>query len=113
MKYLEYDVSSGQILSELVSDVEPEVGSGCGLLEIDEAMKLDTTGYAVRGGVLVKEYETNEERAERLRLRQEQAEHMRQRLKGMMYELCIAILESDEVAVQELRKEYRMLKAQM
>ena len=109
-KYLEYEISSGKIISEIISDGPPESSEGYGMLEIDENLKLDTTGYAVRNGALVKDFETNEERLERERLRRENQEKLRQRLKAMFYELSIAILENDDDAIEELRTEYRQLK---
>ena len=109
-KYLEYEISSGKIVSEIISDTEPETLEGYGVLEVDENLKIDTTGYAVRDGTLVKDFETNEERQERERLRRENQEKIRQRLKAMFYELSIAILENDDDAIEELRAEYRQLK---
>ncbi|MBQ7594084.1 MAG: hypothetical protein IJU48_07010 [Synergistaceae bacterium] len=109
-KYLEYEISSGKIISEIVSDTEPESSEGYSMLEIDENLKLDTTGYIIRDGVLVKDFETNEERLERERLKREQAEQLHQRLKSMIYECVIAILENDNDAIEELRAEYRKMK---
>ena len=109
-KYLEYEITSGKIISEINSDELPESSEGYGMLEIADDLKLDTTGYAVRNGALVKDFETNEERLERERLRREQADQMRQRLKAMIYECVIAILENDDDAIEELRAEYRQLK---
>ena len=109
-KYLEYEKISGKIISEINSDEAPEPAEGYGLLEVDENFKLDTTGYLVRGGSLVKNFETNEERQERERLRKEFATQMHKRLKAMVYETVIAILENDEEAIDELRAEYRQMK---
>lgn len=112
-RYIEYDKLSGRILSEITSDVLPEASEGCGLLEVTGDSELDTTIYGVRGGQLVRLYETAEERTERERLRKERANEVRQRLRSMIYELGIAILEDDAVAVAELRKEYKELKGYM
>ena len=109
-KYLEYELTNGKIVSEIISDEAPEALEGYGVLEIDENLKIDTTGYAVRDGTLVKDFETNEERQERERLQKEFAEKMRQRLKSMIYETVISILENDEEAIEELRAEYKQIK---
>lgn len=110
-KYLEYEKASGRIISEIISLKEPEVSNGYGLLEIDDNTEIDTRLYAIKNGVLVKNYETNEERLERERLKREHTESVRRRLKSMMYEVCIALLENDPNALEELRKEYKELKA--
>ncbi len=112
-RYLEYEITSGRILSEVTSETRPEVTEGLGLLEISGDAEIDTSIYGVRGGQLVRLYETPEERAERERLRKERAEQVRLRLKRMIYELGIALLEDDETAITELRKEYRELKVYM
>ena len=112
-KYLEYDLASGQIVSEMTSSIPPTPATGYGLLEIPESAVLDTTLYIVKNGVLVKQYETNEERIERERLKREQREKVRARIRSMAHEVCICILENDEAALKELREEYRSLKAYM
>ena len=110
-RYLEYETASGRIVSEIKSASEPAVAEGCGLLQIPDDAELDTTQYAVRNGVLVKCWEPNEERIERERLKRERTQRVRERLKSMMYEVCIALLEDDNSALGELRAEYRELKA--
>ena len=110
-KYLEYETTTGRIISEIFSATEPTPSEGYGLLKIPDDAELDTTLYGVRNGVLVKLYESNEERLERERLKKEQQERTRVRLKAMMYEICIALLEEDEAAMAQLRQEYRELKA--
>ena len=112
-RYLEYEINSGRIISEIISATEPTPAEGYGLLEIPDGAELDTTIYAVRNGVLVKQYETNEERIERERLRLEEKARVRERIKSMVYEVIIALLENDEAALEELREEYRTLKAYM
>ena len=110
-RYLEYEKTTGRIISEIISPSEPAVGDTYGLLEIPSDVELDTTIYAVKNGVLVKNFETNEERIEREHIKREQKEKVRKRIKSMMYEVCIALLEDDNNALDELRKEYRELKA--
>lgn len=110
-KYLEYEKASGHIVSEIISVKQPEVSNGYGLLEIDDNTEIDTRLYAIKNGVLVKNYETNEERLERERLKKEHTESVRKRVKSMMYEVCISILENDDDALDELRREYKELKA--
>ena len=112
-RYLEYEINSGRIISEIISAAEPTPAEGYGLLEIPDGAELDTTIYAVRNGVLVKQYETNEERIERERLRLEEKARVRERIKSMVYEVIIALLENDDAALEELREEYRTLKAYM
>lgn len=110
-KYLEYDKTTGRIISEIIAPSQPTVSSAVGLLEIDPDAEIDTNLYAVKNGVLVKQYETNEERIERIRLRQEQREKVRLRIRSMLNELCVIILENDTDALEKLREEYRTLKA--
>ncbi len=112
-RYLEYDKTNGRIISEIFSPQEPTPSAGIGLLEIDTDAELDTNLYAVKNGVLVKQYETNEERIERIRLRQEQRESVRKRIRSMVNEVIITILENDTKALEKLREEYRTLKAYM
>ena len=112
-RYLEYEKASGRILSEILSTQEPEVKEGIGLLEIDIGAEIDTNLYIIRNGVLVKQYETNEERIERARLKQEYQEKVRKRIQSMVFEVFIAILEADDEAIDELRKEYKGMKAYM
>ena len=112
-RYLEYEILSGRILSEVTSDTLPEAADGIGFLEVSGDGDIDTSIYGIRGGQLVRLYETAEERAERERLRREKADQIRQRLKGMVYEVCIAILEDDDSAIAELRREYKELKVYM
>ena len=110
-RYLEYDKTNGRIISEVFSPTEPTSSAGIGLLEIDADAEIDTNLYAVKNGVLVKQYETNEERIERIRLRQEQREKVRKRIHSMVHEVIITILENDKDALEALRDEYRTLKA--
>ena len=112
-KYLEYEAASGHIVSEIISSSEPTAADGYGLLEIPEDAEIDTTLYIVKNGTLVKQFETNEERIERERLKREQQERVRERLHSMMYEVCISLLEDDDTALKELRNEYKELKAYM
>lgn len=112
-KYLEYETASGHIVSEIISSSKPTTADGYGLLAIPDDAELDTTLYIVKNDTLVKQFETNEERIERERLKREQQERVRERLHSMMYEVCISLLEDDDTALKELRKEYKELKAYM
>lgn len=62
MKFLEYEISSGRIVSEITSSEEPEVSSGFALLAIDDNEQINLSMYSVRNGALVKTSETNQER---------------------------------------------------
>ena len=112
-RYLEYDTASGRILSEIISTSEPEVRESIGLLEIDTEAEIDTNLYIVKNGVLVKQFETNEERIEREKLKREHQEKVRRRVQSMVFEVSIAILEGDDEAIEELRREYKKLKVYM
>ena len=46
-------------------------------------------------------------------MRLEEKARVRERIKSMVYEVIIALLENDEAALEELREEYRTLKAYM
>ena len=111
MRYLEYETATGRIISEITCKDKPTPAEGFSLLEIPGDAEIDTNIYAVKNGVLVKCYETNEERIERERLKREQQAKVRMRMKAMMYEVCIALLEDDNSAIEQLRQEYRELKA--
>ena len=110
-RWLEYDEATGRILSEVSSEDPPETTDGYGLLKINEYQEIDTSLYGVRDGQLVKLYETNAEKQERERIRREHLEKVRSRLKGMTYELCIAMLDDNDAAVKNLKAEFREMKA--
>ena len=111
MKFLEYEISTGRILSEITCDSEPEPSEGTELLRIGDYEEIDTASYAVRDGALVRTGETNQERLERERIRREHSAQCRMRLKSMCYEGMIAFLANDEDAIKQLRREYRDMKA--
>ena len=106
-RYLEYDNNTGRIVCEIVSAIKPEAS---GNFELADGQEIDTSLYAVRDNKLVKLYETNEERLERERLRKENVERVRQRVKTMMYEVIMAILDDNEDALNSLKTEYKELK---
>ena len=110
-RYLEYEESTGHILCELTSETKPTVQDGHGVLEIDEGREVDIHNYAVHEGVLVRARETNAERAERLRLKKERAEKGRRRVKGLMNEFVLALLDEDVKRQKVLKNEYKNLKA--
>lgn len=109
-RYLEYDKNSGRIVSEIISTVMPEVSGNYEVLELENDSEIDTSLYAVNNGHLVKLYETNEERYQREQFRKENQERVRERVKTMMYETVMAILDDNNEALQDLKSEYRKLK---
>ena len=111
MRYLEYSLTTGKIISEISSDNEATPDEGCGLLEIDDDLIIDTNNFIVRNGALVKSFETETERRERERLKQEQAQKNRQRLKSVREEFIWALLFDDEAEIKKLRAEAVKLRA--
>ena len=109
-RYLEYDKATGRIISEIISATKPEISGNYDVLEIADDVEINTALYAVRDGQLVKMYETNEERLERERVKKEQGEKIRLRVKAMFYEAIIAILDDNEKALNDLKAEYKSLK---
>ena len=111
MKFLEYDIKTGRILSEVTSGVDPEPENGRGYYEIGRNEELDITQYAVRGGSLVKVGETNQEKLERERIRREHGEQCRRRLRSLKEEYLIAMIAEDEDEMNNLRREFARMKA--
>ena len=111
MRFLEYDLATGRIVSEIECDFEPEPVDGTGLLRISDDEEVDTINYAVRDGVLVKISETSQERLERERIRREHGEQCRRRLKSMVFELGAAQLFEDEEKIKSLKREAASMKA--
>jgi len=109
-RYLEYDKTTGRIISEIISASKPEMSGNYDVLEVADGLEVNTALYCVRDGQLVKIYETNEERLERERIKKEHSEQIRQRVKAMMYEVIIAILDDNEKALNDLKTEYKSLK---
>ena len=56
-------------------------------------------------------YETNAEKSEQERIKREYAETVRARIRSMINELCIALLEDDNEEIGRLRREYKNLRA--
>ena len=110
-RYLEYEEDSGRILCELTSETEPAVQDGHGALEVDESLQIDPANYIVREGALVRARETSAERAERLKQAKERAERGKRRVKSMMNEFVLALLDGNEDAQMRLRKEFQQIKA--
>ena len=113
MRYLEYVLETGKIISELTSTQEITPAEGCGLLEIDGDLIIDTNNYIVRNGVLAKSYETEEERRERMRLRQEKMEKNRERARAMFNEFIWAGLDNDQETIKSLQAEFKTIKGLM
>lgn len=109
-RYIEYESDTGRIISELTSQTKPLNQDNISYLEIPEDQLIDLTGYIVKNNSLVKDYETNEERLERERVKREQTERVRLRIHNMIYELCFAILDDNEDEINNLKAEYKRLK---
>ena len=110
-RFLEYDETSGRIVCELFAPEPPEIGEGRAIVEIDAELKLDVNNSAVRDGVVVRLYETAEERREREHLRREYRSRAKERIKRLVYEFMIALIEEDEARMAELREEHKFLKS--
>lgn len=111
MKFIEYETSTGRILSVITSSVEPEASFGVSLLQIDDDAEIDTTQYAVRNGALVKTSETNQERLERERIKREYGEQCRRRYRSLQGEFVGAQLARDENKINACYREYDKMKA--
>ncbi len=111
MKYIEYDLATGRILSQIKCETEPEVSEGVGLLKLEEDEEIDSTMYEIRRGSLVKTAETNQEILERERLKREHQEKCRRRLRSMVNEYVIAMIAEDEDEMRNLRMEFKKMKA--
>lgn len=109
-KYIEYDTASGHIISEIKADKPPAVSDGISLLDIEDNAEIEIGRYVVKNGKLHKIYETNAEKSEQERIKKEYAEAVRARVKSMINELGIAILEDDNEEIERLRREYKYLR---
>lgn len=110
-KYIEYDTASGHIISEIKADKPPAVSDGVSLLDIEDDAEIEIGRYIVNDGKLQKIYETNAEKDEQARIKKEYAESVRARVRNMMSELCVALLEDDNEEIGRLRREYKNLRA--
>lgn len=111
MRYLEYEISSGHIVSEIISDSTPETSDGFGVIEVGENDVINKEKYIVRNGVLTKAYETKNEQLERERLRKEHRAKCLLRIKSMVVEDFVARMKHDDEAIKELEKEYASFEA--
>lgn len=109
-KYIEYDTTSGHIISEITAESPPEVQDGVALIEIDENADIEIGRYTVKDGKLKKIYETNAEKEEQERIKREYTEKVRKRVQSMTTELCIALLDNDNEEIERLRREYKSLR---
>ena len=109
-RYLEYETLTGHIISEFISPITPDSTEEISYLAIDDDLVIDTANFAVKDGKLVKLFETNDERIERERIKQEHTEKIRNRIKSMCYELNLAFLDNNNEAVKALQKEFQELK---
>lgn len=109
-RYIEYDTESGHIISELKADSPPEIPDGISLLEIEDDAEIEIGRYIVQDGKLKKIYETNAEKSEQERIKKEYSESARARVRCMVQELCIALLEDDQEEIGRLRQEYQSLR---
>lgn len=112
-RFLEYEKSSGRIICEVYAENVPQVGDGHAVLEIGENMTLDTNNSAVRDGVVVRLYETPEERREREKLRREYKEKAHARVRHLLYDFLTALIEDNEMKIEVLKEEYRVMKRWM
>lgn len=110
-RYIEYDIASGHIISELNAAKPPELSDGTALLELDNDCSIEISRYIVKDGQLVKIHETNTEKDEQERIRQEYSASVRLRVKSIINEFCLALLEEDDEEITRLRKEYKHLRA--
>ncbi len=110
-RYIEYDTASGHIISEIKAEKPPEVSLGISLIEIEDNIEIDIGRYIVKDGKLQKIYETNAAKDEQARIKKEYAESVRARVRNMMSELCVALLEDDNEEIGRLRQEYKNLRA--
>ena len=110
-RYLEYETSTGHIVSEMISPVAPKSNDELSYLLVDDYLTIDSAAYAVKNGSLVKLYETNEERKERERIKREHSIKIRDRIKSMIPEYVLACLDRNQNAINELQQEYQSLKA--
>ncbi len=111
MKYIEYDLATGRILSQIRCESEPEVSEGVGLLMVDEDEEIDSIMYEVRRGNLVKTEETSQEILEREKLKREHQEKCRRRIRSMVSEYVIALIAEDEDEINNLKREFKKMKA--
>lgn len=111
VRFLEYEVKTGRILSEVMCCIEPAPENGIAYYEIGKNEELDITQYAVRGGSLVKVGETNQEKLERERIRREHGEQCRRRLRSLKEEFVIAQIAEDEEEITRLRREFNVMRA--
>ncbi len=109
MKFLEYDLLTGRIISEIVSPIEPKTLDDRGILQINDNDNINTSMYIIKNGALVKTYESKIEKLERERIRNENNMRSRLRLKSMQTEFFIAMMRDDIEAINELKKEFRQL----
>lgn len=111
MKYIEYELATGRILSQISSETEPEVSKGIGLLSVEDNEEIDSTMYEVRRGCLVKTAETSQEILEREKLKREYQEKCRRRIRSMVSEYVIALIAEDEDEIGNLKREFKRMKA--
>ena len=111
-RYIEYDIAIGHIISEIKADKPPEVSEGTALLELEleDNEDIEIARYVVKNGELQKIHVTNAEKLDQERIKQEYRDSVRLRVKSMMSELCLALLEDDSEEVARLRREYKKLK---
>ena len=110
-RYIEYEKKTGRIISEVISDTQPETSGNCALLEINDDLQIDTSLYAVKDGQLVKAQESISERLEREELSKQHLENTRKRMKSLGWECIMAILDNNDEAVKECQNEFKKLKA--
>lgn len=109
-RYIEYDTASGHIISEITASRPPTVSLGVSLIELDDDAEIELGRYVVKDGKLKKIHETNAEKDEQARLKREYSDKVRMRVRNMMSEFCIALLEDNNDKADSLKQEYRRLR---
>lgn len=111
MKYIEYDITTGRILSEITCEEKPEAAAGTGLLQIHESDEIDPSMYVVLDGRLEKTGTTSQEKLEQRRIKLTHMSECRRRLRSMQAEYLMASLADDKEEINRLRREFREMSA--
>jgi hypothetical protein len=113
-RYLEYDKTTGRILSEAFVDEDYQFPEDeYGRLEVALYLAVDFARYAVKDGEIVLAVESEIEREERLaRVAAEQAQRKR-RMREIVFDFVMAQLEDDATRQGFLKAEYNTLKSRL
>ena len=102
MTWLEFETDSGRIVCEVKSGGTPTVMEGHDVIPAPEDWDGDILGWTVVDGALARARTTKPERVEHDRV---------ERIKDLMNEFIVALLDEDAEAVTALKAEFRRLKA--